>query len=101
MQLIRKHRLEIIVAGACLALLSYVAWQGFYGPRSFHYRDTLGRQYAQLSADLAAVSAQRQARESQVQRLRPETVDADLVDEMARRSLNMASPHEFVVLVKP
>ena len=91
----------MIVAGACLALLGYVAWQGVYGPRSFHYRDKLGRQYAQLQADLVAVSGQRAAREEQVQRLRPETIDADLVDELARRDLNMAAPSDFVVLVGP
>ena len=101
MLLIQRHRLELIVASACLALLVYVAWQGFYGNRSFHYRDTLGRQSAQLEADLAAVVAQRVAREEQVQRLRPESVDADLVDEMARRDLNMAAPNDLVVLIRP
>ena len=101
MLLIQRHRLELIVAGACLALLGYVAWQGVYGPRSFHYRDKLGRQYAQMQADLVAVSGERVAREEQVQRLRPETIDADLVDELARRDLNMAAPSDFVVLVGP
>ena len=101
MLLIQRHRLELIVAGACLALLGYVAWQGVYGPRSFHYRDKLGRQYAQMQADLVAVSGQRVAREEQVQRLRPETIDADLVDELARRDLNMAAPSDFVALVGP
>ena len=101
MLLIQRHRLELIVAGACVALLGYVAWQGVYGPRSFHYRDMLGRQYAQMQADLVAVSGQRVAREEQVQRLRPETIDADLVDELARRDLNMAAPSDFVVLVGP
>jgi len=101
MQLIRKHRLELIVASGCIALLGYVAWQGFDGPRSFHYRDTLARQSAQLEADLAAVVAQRVAREEQVQRLRPESVDADLVDEIARRDLNMAASNDLVVLIKP
>jgi cell division protein FtsB len=101
MMLIRKHRLELIVASGCLALLGYVAWQGVDGPRSFHYRDSLARQSAQLDADLAAVVAQRVAREEQVQRLRPETVDADLVDEIARRDLNMAASNDLVVLVRP
>ncbi len=101
MLLIQRHRLELIVAGACLALIAYVAWQGVYGPRSFHYRDRLARQYAQLQADLAAVSGQRVTREEQVQRLRPETIDADLIDELARRDLNMAGPSDLVVLVRP
>ncbi len=100
MLLIRKHRLELVVAGACLALICYVSWQGLYGPRSFHYRDTLQWQQAQLEADLAAIGAQRVAQEELVQRLRPESIDADLVDEMARRDLNMAAANDFVVLVK-
>jgi cell division protein FtsB len=101
MLLLRRHRLELVVASASLALLAYVSWQGLYGPRSFHYRDRLQWRFAQLDADLASVTNQRLARETQVQRLRPESIDADLVDEMARRDLNMAGKNDLVVLFSP
>ncbi len=97
MQRLSRHRLEFLVGGLSLALLCYFAWQGFSGPRSIHYRDQLSRQFAQVSADLAGVVNQRKALEGRVQQMRPESVDADLVDELARRDLSMAHLDEFVV----
>ncbi|MDE2384731.1 MAG: septum formation initiator family protein [Alphaproteobacteria bacterium] len=97
MHRLARHRLEILVGLSCLALLGYFGWQGFYGPRSIHYRDQLTLQYAQLSADLAAVGNRRKALEARVQQMRPESVDADLVDEMARKLLNMGKATDFVV----
>ena len=97
MSRIKRHRLEILVGGSCFALLCYFSWQGFCGPRNIHYRDQLSRQYAQVSADLAGITNQRRALEGRVQQMRPESVDADLVDEFARRDLSMAHANEFVV----
>jgi len=98
---IRRHRLEFLVTLASLAILGYLTWQGFYGPRSFHYRDNLINQLAQSKADFVAVSNQRQTLEARVQQMRPESVDIDLLDEFARRDLNMAKPTDLVVNLAP
>ena len=101
MQNLAKHRLELIVCIAALSMLGYFGWQGVSGPRSFHFREQLDRHDAQLKADLATVQAQRQVLESRVQQMRPESVDADLVDQFARANLNMAAANDYVVLLKP
>ena len=97
----RRHRLEFLVSIASLAVFGYLAWQGVYGPRSIHYRDNLANQLAQSKADFITVFNQRKMLEGRVQQMRPESVDADLLDEFARRNLNMAKPTDLVVNLNP
>ena len=100
MLLIVRHRMELLVCCVCLALLGYFCWQGFYGFRSIHYREKLSGQVATVAADLNAVLHQRKALEARVQMVRPGSVDADLIDELARRDLNMGKMSEVVVNLK-
>jgi cell division protein FtsB len=98
---IQRHRLEFLVSFSVLAMLGYLAWQGMYGPRSFHYRDNLVNQLAQSKADFITIENQRKTVENRVQHMRPESVDADLLDEFARRDLNMAKPTDLVINLVP
>ncbi len=101
MYLILRHRMELLVSLACLALLGYLCWQGFYGVRSYQYRDSLSHKLANLSADFSGVAHQRKVLEDKVKMVQPGTMDADLVDEMARRDLNMGKANDVIVLLKP
>ena len=98
---ITRHRMELLVSFVCLSLLGYFCWQGFYGFRSIHYRDTLSKQVASLTADFNAVAHQRKALEARVLMVRPGTMDADLVDELVRRDLNMGKSSDVIVLLRP
>ena len=98
---ITRHRMELLVSCACLSLLGYFCWQGFYGFRSIHYREKLSNQVAVLTAEFNGVANQRKAIETRVQMVRPGTMDADLVDEMVRRDLNMGKSTDVIVLLKP
>jgi cell division protein FtsB len=97
MRFIISHRLEMIVSMCCMALLVYFGFQATAGGRGFAYREALGLKKEQLNAQLASLTSQRLALEGRVQQLRPGTVDQDLVDEMARRQLNMGTATDFVV----
>src|SRR5882724_19389 len=97
MRFIVRHRLEMIVSICCLAMLVYFGFQATVGGRGFAYRDALTLKKAQLSAEFVALSSQRVALEGKVQQLRPGTVDQDLVDEIARRDLNLGSATDFVI----
>lgn len=101
MYLILRHRMELLVSIACMGLLGYLCWQGFYGMRSYHYRDTLTHKLANLTADFNGIANQRKVVEGKVSMVQPGTMDADLVDEMARRDLNMGKATDVVVLLKP
>ncbi len=97
MRFIVSHRLEMIVSICCIAMLVYFGFQATVGGRGFAYRDALVLRKDQLNAQLVTLATQRVALEGRVQQLRPGTVDQDLVDEMARRQLNMGTATEFVV----
>ena len=97
MHFIARHRLELVVAAACFSLLGYFAWQGLHGPRSLHTRTELSARLAQLNLDFSQIQTQRLNLETRVSQMRPGSVDADLVDELARASLNMGDKTELVV----
>jgi cell division protein FtsB len=49
--------------------------------------------------ELAAVRTERQELEDKVRRLRPGSLDPDLIDELARRRLSLAEPLDVIILL--
>jgi cell division protein FtsB len=96
----RAHRFDLVVTLACFALLGYFAWHAWKGPRGYPYRDNLLAEAAGLEGRLAAVTAERDGLERKVVLLRPDRVDPDLLDELARERLQMAKPSELIVMRK-
>jgi cell division protein FtsB len=96
-----KRKFDMVITGVSAALLGYFAWHGFEGPRGFPYRDRLMAEAEQLGGELAAIRQQRETLEIKVSQLRPQSVDPDLLDEMARAMLGMTRPGELVVLRPP
>lgn len=96
-----KRKFDLVITGVSAALLGYFAWHGFEGPRGFPYRDRLITDASRLDGELAAIQQQRETLESKVSQLRPQSVDPELLDEMARATLGMSRPGELVVLRPP
>ena len=97
----RISKFDSVVTCASLALLGFFAWHAWEGPRGFRFNDKLKSQSAQLTGDLTAIQNQRTGFEHRVALLRPESVDPDMLDEMARQTLNVARPNELIVLDSP
>jgi cell division protein FtsB len=83
-----------LVTAAFLGYFGYHAFNGAFGIWSM---DRLQQQGAELSAQLAALKEQRLALETKVSRLRPESLDADLIDASARTALNLMRSDELVI----
>ena len=94
----RSRRFDLIVTCVCAALLGYFAWHGAKGPRGYAFRDQLAAEAADLGGKYAAIEKQRVLLESKVALLRPESIDPDLLDELARNQLEMAAPGDVVVM---
>jgi cell division protein FtsB len=92
-------RFDFLVSAGCVALLGYFAWYAMEGPRGLAFRDKLVSQQTSLNAEFEKVHAARVAFEQRVVQLRPESVDPDLADELARRTLSMAKSNELVVVL--
>jgi len=97
----RISKFDSIVTCACLSLLGFFAWHAWEGPRGFRFNEKLKSQSTQLIDDLAAIQKQRTGFERRVALLRPESVDPDMLDEMARQTLDIARPNELIILGSP
>ena len=97
----RISKFDSVVTCACLGLLGFFAWHAQEGPRGFAFREKLASQSRQLSDELAATRKQRSDFETRVALLRPESVDPDMLDEMARSTLDVAGPNDLIVLDSP
>jgi cell division protein FtsB len=94
----RIRRFDLAVTCVCLALLGYFAWHASTGPRGYAYRDRLASETARLADRYAAIEATRLGLEHRVASLRPDSIDPDMLDEMARAQLELAAPNDIVVL---
>ena len=97
----RLRAFDIAVTAGSLCLLAYFGWHAFHGPRSFANEAVIEAEVARLESELARVSAERAARDARVALLRPQSIDPDLLDEMARRSLGYVKANEIVLEIAP
>jgi cell division protein FtsB len=78
-------------------MLGYFTWQAERGPRGFKYQENLTEQLAKLTTQLEVIKTDRSVLEARVAELRPDAIDPDLLDEMARKNLGFVSPSQIVV----
>jgi cell division protein FtsB len=97
MRIMGFKRFEFLVSFGCLVLLGYFAWTAFYGPRGYPYRDQLAKRITVLETELDDISTERKVIETQVALMRPESIDPDMLDELARKTLDLAATNEIVV----
>ena len=100
MNLLRFQRYDLLVILACLGLLSSFAWYAYKGPRGYDYRASLERKIEELAQENAKLLAEKESLERKVRLMRPEHVDRDMLEELARTELNMAMPNELIVKVQ-
>ena len=91
-----RDRLILPVIGtAFLAYFGYQAWHGTYGLQSKTFYET---RIDELAAELDTLKKQRAELERKVALLSDGSLERDMVDEQARRALNLVDPKEIVVL---
>ncbi len=79
------------------AFLAYFAFHAFHGRYGIFAKAGLESETARLGAELAEVRGEREALERQASRLRPQSLDLDLLDELARQKLNVIHADEVVL----
>jgi cell division protein FtsB len=97
---LRHPRFDFLVSIGCIALLGYFAWHALYGHRGQVYVLRLEAEIARLKADLEQSKAQKDRLRAKVEAMRPESVDADLLDELARSELNWVGRDDLIIRLK-
>ena len=90
-----RHWLLLFAYGLAL----YFGYHAVVGSRGLLAWRQLNEDIAATEGELAAVRAERQALEDKVRRLRPDSLDPDLIDELARRHLSLAGPLDVIILL--
>ena len=96
----RKRLFDGVVSFFCLLLYAYFSWHYYYGSRNLAVLAQTETKAAEMRADLQNVIEIRQRLEAKVALLRPEHIDPDLLDEIARRILDYGSENELIVVIK-
>jgi len=86
----------VTVIGFCLAC--YFTYHIGFGERSLIRLLSLERGIAQISSEYEGLRSERTALESRVVRLRPGSLDRDLLEERARYVLGFVFPGEQIIL---
>lgn len=92
---VRQNILTII--GLCLTV--YFAYHIGMGERSMFRLMSLERTIVKVSAEYDKTHAKREQLEARVIKLRPGSIDPDLLEERARAVLGYARPDEHVVIL--
>lgn len=97
----RNTRFALLVSLGCLLVLGYFAWHAWHGPRGYAYSDGLALKLSALEVEVEQIEQKRLALESRVALMRPERVDIDMLEELARSTLGMVRSNDLLVTEKP
>ena len=98
----RQHKQRntgrLIVPLLCAAFLAYFGFHAYHGEFGIYSKYRLQAQATELQAQLATVKARRMEMEQRVQLLHDGSMEKDMLDEQARRALNLSLPDEVIVM---
>lgn len=89
----------LLVPGICLLLLGYFGYHAVEGDYGHHALQKLKAQEIDLGDQLARLKDERRALDRRVALMRPESLDPDMIEERARRALNVARADDIVILL--
>lgn len=81
-----------------LALAGYFTYHAFEGDHGLHARVKLKQKLDGLEQQLSDLQVQRKQIEHEISLLQSDKLDPDMLDELARRILNMAHPEDIVII---
>jgi cell division protein FtsB len=101
--MIARTRLGRFLRGLCLhaiaaSLIAYFALQAYQGNYGLEARKGYEEDIARLTRERDERVAKRRELERRVALLRPESIDPDMVEELARRDLGFAGASDLLML---
>lgn len=93
----KRYAFDVAVMSVCFGLLGFFAWHAQYGPRGFASQTTLIEKLVSMEGDYNTIRARRESLEARVSLLRPDSIDPDMLDEAARRTLGFSGETDIIV----
>ena len=93
-----RYRTIVVLLTCALGLL-YVGYQSVQGERGLLRWVERSAEAERTRAEVAALAEERRKLERRVSQLRAESLDLDLLDQEARRTLNLGHPDEEVIFL--
>jgi len=97
----RQHKQRntgrLIIPSLCVLFVAYFGFHAYHGEFGINSRYKLKARAAELQAQLDAVKARRVDLEHRVQLLHEGTLEKDMLDEQARKALNLSQPDEITI----
>ena len=81
--------------------IGYFAVNAFSGNHGLRAKQQLDAQITELNGEFGRVEAEHRQWERRVSLLRSDRLDADLLDELARRELEYLHPRDATMILKP
>jgi cell division protein FtsB len=97
----RRRAKVLVIPVLGLALTSYFAYHLVEGDRGLRAWVRVTQEFRLAKETLSAVAADRAALDHKVAHMRPDQVDPDLLDAQVRRTLDVVSPDEIVIIEPP
>ena len=89
---------RLVIPTIAIAIVVYFGFHAINGEFGLVGRARIEHQIQKLEAELAVVQEERKELQHRVALLRPESLDPDMIDERARRTLNLVHPQELAIL---
>ena len=89
----------LVIVGLGLAV--YFGYHAVNGSRGLLASQQLTEELKVAKKELARLQNERRSLERRVKRLRPGSLDPDLIDELARETLSMVKPDDVIILLDP
>ncbi len=96
-----RRGFDLIVCLGLLSLIGYLSWHAINGERSFSQAERLGERIATREVVRDTVRGERLALDARVALIRPESIDPDLLEELARITLGFVRPNDVVLHTHP
>jgi cell division protein FtsB len=90
---------KLIVPTISVLFLAYFGFHAYHGEFGIYSKYQLEAQAVELDAELAGIRAERLQMERRVQLLHDGTLEKDMLDEQARRSLNVSHADEITIML--
>jgi cell division protein FtsB len=95
----KSIRGRFILPVLAAAFLYYFGFHAYHGEYGINARVRLEEQIKLMNDQLADLTRQREALEREVSLVRDGSIEKDMLDEQARRALNLSRPDELTIML--